>query len=251
MKPITCIAALAILTSLVGCQSTYSGPEKDVVPAVNAERSALLVRVNRDGKWCVGGAMVRLTPLSNGQLQPDRSVEIRTSDMPVTTSGYSMVRNMGRSPADGEKYVSTFRQMQLASMKQSFTSLPPGDYVITYLRCTQTQNRTQVKMGNAYKLGWLPEGSGADKPVFGENFIRIPPATVVDAGTLDIRVLGQDVSLENGLRGLAGMSQKGMGMVLSVMVPAESQKKLRQEYPDAYATVKFGKFTMQGTASSR
>lgn len=200
------------------------------VPPVSDEKSVLVIRLKRDGGNCTNSGTVRLTPVINGNLDPSRSINAGYTNLPFTAAGFaSFGRAMGHMAT--LDFSGADKEMSLTQMKTSFVSIPPGDYVVTHAQCAYGRaNRTWIGGGNS--TGWLPPGMGASTPVAGDNFIRVPPSRIVDAGFLNITTIDDGGWLGNAKGTLVGEEVSGV-----------ARRYLRGEFPDLYFTVMFSCFS--------
>lgn len=236
-----CIFGL-VTSALSGCMSPGPNPDAPsfteaekasvaiAVPPVSEDKSVLIIRLQRDGRNCTSSGTVRLTPVIAGNPEPSRSINAGHTNLPFTAAGFaSFGKAMGRMAT--LDFSGADKEMSLTHMKTSFVSIPPGDYVVTHAQCAYGQsNRTWIGGGNS--TGWLPSGLGASTPVVGDNFIRIPPSRIVDAGFLDIHTTDAGGWLRNSKGALVGNQVSGA-----------AKHYLRGEFPDLYFRVMFSRFS--------
>jgi hypothetical protein len=229
-------AAMLALAALAGCTQTkalldppmppLTASEKAAllaaVPPVTREKSVLLTRVTYGSNECAGS--IRLTPVIDGRLVPEKAERVgyHLGNVPQRFIGLgSLMVNMVTLDIAGLK-----KDTAADRWRASFHAIAPGDYVVTHVDCGH--GNYTVTMGGSRLLSLL--GAGAATPIRGDNFIRVPPGQLVDAGTLDVTILEP---------GLLSSTATLVGKVLS----AEQQAQLSRDFPSLHAKMSFSRFT--------
>lgn len=232
-------AAIALMVS--GCMTTqksemssWSAEEKAKiirsVPAVNQNKSVLVVRVRENDSRCSVGS-VKLAPVINGKLEPSKALKVGHGGHNIFSK--EDLADFGKQAAD--VFTLNFSEFEkkelLHDMKTSFVSIPPGDYVAVHVRCD---------MGKDYAV-WMDEGSwsrfrpfglGSSKPVTGDNFISVPPGKIVDAGILEMHTAEA--------RGWFGT---GKATLVGHQPSSAMKQELQAEFPGIYAKAVFSRFS--------
>lgn len=200
-----------------------------MIPSTKSNLSVLVVRGSFDGDDC--NALFKLRPVKNGMIDTSQAVYVNRALAPTGEEFGREIGNLARLQLGEVR-----KDADIRALKSQLTSIAPGEYLVTYATCA-VGNKI-VKLGSDYSDVF---NKPVAAPVLGDNYIKVLPGQVLDAGVLQIQTTRQD-----------GWFTKGQGRLVAYDAPEIRRQYLRDNFPDVYDRLSFGRFSAyHGTPAHR